>query len=147
MEIVRITSRDGKLLEPRILARAERVHRQLRPQIPGDYSATMTAVCSAGGELCAAVEDGTVLGVALFRVIDNTAVGRKLYVDDLVTDDARRSEGIGHAMLEFLTAEARARGCNTLDLDSGTQRQQAHKFYFREGLVISAFSFSKPLEP
>jgi hypothetical protein len=38
------------------------------------------------------------------------------------------------------------RGCDTFALDSGTQRQQAHKFYFREGLTIPAFHFSKSLK-
>ena len=30
-------------------------------------------------------------------------------------------------------------------LDSGTHRTQAHKFYFREGLVLNSFHFAKAL--
>jgi hypothetical protein len=30
-------------------------------------------------------------------------------------------------------------------LDSGTQRQQAHRFYFREGMLATAFHFVKKL--
>jgi hypothetical protein len=41
---------------------------------------------------------------------------------------------------------ARVRGCDYLGLDSGTQRQKAHRFYFREGLTITAFHFVKPLK-
>jgi hypothetical protein len=37
----------------------------------------------------------------------------------------------------------RERACDTFALDSGTFRQQAHKFYFREGMTIPAFHFSK----
>jgi hypothetical protein len=33
-----------------------------------------------------------------------------------------------------------------LALDSGTQRTDAHRFYFREGLVIPAFCFRKTLK-
>jgi hypothetical protein len=40
---------------------------------------------------------------------------------------------------------ARESGCANFNLDSGTQRQQAHKFYFREGLVVTSFHFAKPL--
>jgi hypothetical protein len=34
-----------------------------------------------------------------------------------------------------------------LALDSGTHRQQAHKFYFREQMPITAFHFTKSLRP
>ena len=92
-----------------------------------------------------AVEGGRVVGVAVFRVIEKTFSGRELYCDDLVTDEARRSKGAGRAMIAYMDRVARERGCDTLALDSGCQRQQAHKFYFREGLVIGAFHFSKKI--
>jgi GNAT superfamily N-acetyltransferase len=66
-----------------------------------------------------------------------------MYVDDLVTDETRRSTGVGHALMEHLQDIARAAGCEQYTLDSGTHRQQAHKFYFREGMVISSFHFKK----
>jgi GNAT superfamily N-acetyltransferase len=143
MEIVRIGSGEKGIVEPEWLARCESVHRQLRPQIPPDYGARMGQIIAAGAAMCAAVDAETVLGVAVYRIIENTHVGRKLYVDDLVTDEARRSTGVGHALLSFLEGEARSRRCDSLELDSGTQRTQAHKFYFREGLVIKSFSFCK----
>ncbi|MBD0336919.1 MAG: GNAT family N-acetyltransferase, partial [Cyanobacteria bacterium Co-bin13] len=31
-------------------------------------------------------------------------------------------------------------------LDSGVHRAEAHRFYFREGLVITSFHFAKPLQ-
>ena len=48
-------------------------------------------------------------------------------------------------MIAYMERVGRERGCDVLALDSGTQRQQAHKFYFREGLVVGAFHFSKKL--
>ncbi len=85
------------------------------------------------------------MGAAVFRIIENTHVGRKLYVDDLVTDETKRSTGVGKLLLDGLTVEARARNCDTIDLDSGTHRTHAHRFYFRERMVVGAFCFSKPL--
>ncbi len=41
--------------------------------------------------------------------------------------------------MAHLEAVARKLGANGLVLDSGTQRTQAHKFYFREGFVIPVF--------
>lgn len=144
-EIVRVSSREGEVNDRVRLAKAERVHRQLRPQIPGDYVATMLRILASGAQMAVALDGDEVAGLALFRLIENTHVGRKLYVDDLVTDSERRSSGVGHALIVFLEAEARHFECVSLDLDSGTQREQAHKFYFREGFTVKAFSFSKPL--
>ncbi|HTT36969.1 MAG TPA: GNAT family N-acetyltransferase [Burkholderiales bacterium] len=145
MEIIRITDDNRQVVEPAWLERAERVHRQLRPQLAPDYVGKMQAVFGSGGEMCIVAEGALVVGVAVFRYYENTFSGRKFYVDDLVTDEAFRSGGIGHAMLAFLEKLARARGCDSLELDSGTQRTRAHKFYFREGFVIPAFVFRKDL--
>jgi len=145
MEIIRITDDNRQVVEPGWLERAERVHRQLRPQLPPDYVGKMQAVFGSGGEMCIVAESALVVGVAVFRYYENTFSGRKFYVDDLVTDEAFRSGGIGHAMLAFLEKLARGRGCDSLELDSGTQRTRAHKFYFREGFVIPAFTFRKEL--
>ncbi|HTF69323.1 MAG TPA: GNAT family N-acetyltransferase, partial [Edaphobacter sp.] len=71
--------------------------------------------------------------------------GRTLYVDDLVTDEAMRSSGFGEQMIVWLVSRARAENCETFSLDSGTQRQQAHAFYFRQGLRITDFHFQMQL--
>ena len=84
-------------------------------------------------------------GVAVYRVGENTFEGLHLYVDDLVTDENLRSRGVGRALMEHLQGLARAADCEAFTLDSGTQRQQAHNFYFREGMVVSSFHFRKPL--
>lgn len=130
-------------MEPQWLARAQPVHRQLRPHLPPEYAEKMEKVFSEGGEMCVAADGEQVAGVAVFRLFENTHVGRRFYVDDLVTDEKRRSSGVGKALLDWLEAEARRRGCPGLDLESGTHRTDAHRFYFREGFVIPSFSFRK----
>lgn len=145
LRIVDVNDAAGSVLESDWLVRAETVHRQLRPQLPSDYEGKMRRVFAGGGRLCLAVRDGAVVGVAVYRVHENTFDGLHMYVDDLVTDETRRSEGVGEALLDHLQALARAAGCRTLTLDSGTQRQRAHRFYFRHGLTIVGFHFSKPM--
>jgi hypothetical protein len=39
----------------------------------------------------------------------------------------------------------RARRATDIDLESGTQRTRAHRFYFREGFFVTSFSFRKTL--
>ena len=146
MNVVAVTDARGAVLDAALLAAAEPVHRQLRPHLPADYAGRMREIFAGGAEMAVALEGERVVGVTVFRVIEKTFTGRELYCDDLVTDEASRSKGAGRAMIAYMERVGRERGCDVLALDSGTQRQQAHKFYFREGLVVSSFHFSKKLK-
>ena len=142
-EIVEITAADGAVVAPAWLARAEGVHRQLRPSLPADYAGRLREVFANGGRLTVVAEGETVRAVALWRVIENTYEGRRFYIDDLVTDETQRSQGHGKRLFDWLEQHARDLGCDMLTLDSGVQRAGAHKFYFREGMHIPSFCFRK----
>lgn len=142
MKIVEVFVQGGQVVGNEWLARAEGVHRQLRPHLPKDYAAKMVRVLK-DARMALAIKSDVVLGLAVYRWHENTFDGLKFYVDDLVTDEAHRSEGVGHALIAHLEKVAKELGASGLVLDSGTQRTQAHKFYFREGFVIPAFNFKK----
>lgn len=146
VKVIALTADSGALLEPVWLTRAEPVHRQLRPQLPVDYLSRMTTIFCGGGRLVAAVADDMVLSLALWRVVENTYEGRRFYVDDLVSDEMRRSQGAGKLLLNWLESKAASLDCDVLALDSGVQRDRAHRFYFREGMHISSFCFRKVLK-
>lgn len=121
---------------------------QLRPEFDEDrFVAQMRRQIVEG---CRATvffdEDGAPRAFACWRVMEMLAVGKHVYVDDLVTDSAVRSRGFGKRMLDWLKAEATRLGCVRLQLDSGTHRQDAHAFYLREGLRIEAFHFGIALK-
>ena len=88
-------------------------------------------------------EDGEAAGVAGFRIGENTAWGRHLYVDDLVTRASNRGEGHADALFAWLFDEARRTGCGEFHLDSGVgpDREDAHRFYFRHRLRITSYHF------
>jgi len=143
VRVMPVTDANGAVTDEATLAAAEQVHRQLRPQLPPDYVKRMREVIAAGAEMAVAMQAGRVAGVAVWRVMEKTLSFRELYCDDLVTDEGQRSTGVGHALMEHMAKVARERGCDLFTLDSGTQRQQAHKFYFREGMTITSFHFSR----
>ena len=97
------------------------------------------------GLLGLAILCGIIAGVAVWRGYENTFQGVQVYVDDLVTDENRRSTGVGHALIDGLAERARTLGATALTLDSGTQRRDAHRFYLRERFDITSFHFNKSL--
>jgi GNAT superfamily N-acetyltransferase len=120
---------------------------QLRPHVPkhGYLDLIRRLQRDLGYNLAAVVDAGEVQSVAGYRYSESLAWGKFMYVDDLVTRSEARSKSFGHLMLEWLVAEAKRNQCGQLHLDSGTQRQEAHKFYFRESLKITSFHFSTPV--
>lgn len=145
MNLIEITDEKGRVIAPEWLRRSETVHRQLRPQLPAAYAEKMQRVFDGGGRMLVAADGVNVLGLAVYRIQENTHANLHLYVDDLITDETQRSKGIGHALLLWLEQAARAQGCHALTLDSGTQRFRAHAFYFRERMAATAFHFHKGL--
>lgn len=145
MQLIDVTDEQGGIITADWLAAAEVVHRQLRPQLPADYATKMQRVFAQGGRMLVAVQSGAVVGVAVWRGYENTFQGVQVYVDDLVTDENRRSTGVGHALIDGLAERARTLGATALTLDSGTQRRDAHRFYLRERFDITSFHFNKSL--
>jgi GNAT superfamily N-acetyltransferase len=124
------------------------VIQELRPHIAEESFIPLVRDLEKGGYRLAFVEeDGRPVAVAGFRVAENLAWGRFLYVDDLVTLSARRSHGFGAALVGWLTEYAAANGCSQLHLDSGTQRKDAHRFYEREGIRMTGYHFAKLISP
>ena len=146
MKIISITNAVHDIIELEWLTHAEVVHRQLRPHLPTDYVGRMREVFASGADMAVCVRDDKVCGITVFRILEKTYSGRELYCDDLITDETLRSTGIGRALIAYMEKLANERNCDCLALDSGIQRQQAHKFYFREGLTVPAFHFSKPVK-
>ena len=146
MRAIDITDALGQIIDPQWLARAETVHRQLRPNLPADYASRMAVIFASGARMTVVVQNKAVLCVALWRVIENTYEGRRLYVDDLVSDENRRSQGAGQTLLTALESRAKTLNCDVLALDSGVQRARAHRFYFREAMHIASFCFKKDLK-
>lgn len=118
------------------------VMRQLRPHLEeAGFVARVRLQEAEGYHLACLEEGGEVRAVAGYRFMENLYSGRVLYVDDLVTDAAARSAGHGGVLFDWLVELARSRGCATLELDSGVQRFDAHRFYLAKRMAISSHHF------
>ena len=145
LRFIDVTNPSGSVLDMGLLRSCEAIHRQLRPELPRDYERFMHIVCNEGGRVSVAVEAGVVQAVAVWRIYTNAVDGRKIHIDDLVTDEPVRGVGVGKALLDYLRLKAHRDGCKTMTLDPSVKRQAAHRFFFKHGLVVTSFSFKKHL--
>ena len=66
--------------------------------------------------------------------------------DDLVARESNRSRGFGGELLDWLIKQAREHDSENLELDSGVQRFDAHRFYFSKRMSISSYHFRIKIE-
>ncbi len=67
------------------------------------------------------------------------------WVPDLIVAEEARGRGAGLALLEEVERRARARGCHRLTLESGHEREAAHRLYLRAGMEDAGRFFQKRL--
>ena len=99
----------------------------------------------AGYQLIYAVDENEIRAAAGYRISENLAWGRFLYVDDLVVRASNHGNGYGSAIFDWLVAEAKREGCEQFHLDSGVQRFIAHRFYLHKGMDITSHHFGMRL--
>ncbi len=119
---------------------------ELRPHIAErGFVSRVLRQAKEGYRLAFLKEAGTIRAVSGFRIMNTLAWGKYLYVDDLVTRESDRLSGYGERLFGWLVSFAKKRACGELHLDSGVHRTGAHRFYFKNRMVISSYHFSLKL--
>jgi GNAT superfamily N-acetyltransferase len=118
------------------------------PETEGAYRAAFEAIArSPDNQLFVAVDDGRVVGTFQLTFIPNLT-GRgalRVKVESVKVAAARRSQGIGAAMMAHAEMVARGRSARLLKLTSNGKRTDAHRFYERIGYQQSHKGFKKAL--
>ncbi len=87
-----------------------------------------------GYRLFGAFEAGALVALAGIRRSHTLARGEHVFVDDLVTTEARRGDGFGTALLRRIAARAAEQGVSRIYLDS---RATAKGFYEQIGFEMT----------
>lgn len=90
-------------------------------------------------------EEG-IQSVAGYRINHFLAWGKTLYVDDLITSPHARGTGFGTHLIKWLMGEAKKQGCDSIHLDTGIDRHDAHRLYLNLGLEIDCLHLSMKFE-
>lgn len=110
----------------------------LRPHLtPDEFRRRLEVQSAEGYAVVYMEEDGQIAAAAGCRVMSFMAWGKVFYVDDLIADPEKRRNGLGGAMIDWLIEEGKRRGCDEMHLDTGYQRQDAHRLYLRKGMLFA----------
>ena len=121
---------------------------------PTDVAAISERMGRLDGEpervaLLVAEADGAVVGWAHVELRDTLVADHAAQLMALVVADGHRNRGVGKGLLDAAEDWAAARGCRALLVATRVTREDAHRFYRREGYGLDKTShiFEKPLEP
>lgn len=90
--------------------------------------------------------DGAIVGFCAYSIMNNFwQEGIIGYIYTMIVDEKYRGKGIGKTLLEAACIKAKTMGCKKMELDSGFQREDAHRFYENNQFVKRAFLFSRDL--
>ena len=84
--------------------------------------------------VCALDEDERILGM-LSLVVFDIPTGRRAWIEDVVTDQAARGQGVGQGLVDAAVEHARELGAKTVDLTSRPTREAANRLYRRVGFL------------
>ena len=77
-----------------------------------------------------------IIGIATLSIIMGPIVRKIAYLEDFVTDESLRGQGIGSALWQAMLTWAKDKGCTELCFTSGHGREAAQAFYQKRGAEI-----------
>lgn len=86
--------------------------------------------------LLALDDDNRIIGIATLSIIMGPIVRRVAYLEDFVTDQDVRGQGVGSALWDAMLDWARTKHCTELCFTSGQGREAAQQFYLNKGAEI-----------
>ena len=84
--------------------------------------------------VCALDENDRILGM-LSLVVFDIPTGRRAWIEDVVTDQAARGQGVGQSLVDAAVEHAQELGAKTVDLTSRPTREAANRLYRRVGFL------------
>jgi ribosomal protein S18 acetylase RimI-like enzyme len=86
----------------------------------------------AADQFIARDDEGTIVGVSTL-VVFRIPTGLRAWIEDVITDESARGQGVGAAMTNAMLERARTLGATTVDLTSRPSREAANRLYQRLG--------------
>ncbi len=128
------------------LERCYAVAQELRPHLSAtQFIEQVLRQQAAGYHLMYLQADDGVISILGYRLTEQLAWGKAVYIDDLATLSSARGLGYGSILLKWAIEKARAEHCQQVHLDTGTQRHTAHRLYLNHGFELRSYHMIKDL--
>jgi GNAT superfamily N-acetyltransferase len=115
----------------------------LRPHLQRqEFVGQVQQMMEEGYQMIYISEDAKPVAFAGFRNMQMLYCGNIIYIDDLSTLPAYRAKGYAGRLLDYIQNLARETGKSAVHLDSGYQRNNAHRLYLNKGYIMSAHHFA-----
>ncbi len=99
-------------------------------------------IASDSHDMLLAIDDNNkIKGIATLSIIMGPIVRKIAYLEDFVTDENCRGQGVGTALWEAMLQWAKAKNCTELNFTSGHGRETAQEFYKRRSAEIYDTNF------
>ena len=106
-----------------------------RGEIPREWFEDL--ISSPSHDMLLAIDDNDhIIGIATLSIIMGPIVRRVAYLEDFVTDQDVRGQGVGSRLWNAMLDWARAKHCTELCFTSGQGREAAQQFYLNKGAEI-----------
>lgn len=121
--------------------------RELRPHLKEESFRELYAEAHRADRytLVGLERDGVLVAAMGYRILHDLVHGRHLYIDDLVTTESARSQGIGAVLLRHAEALAKELSCTNLRLCTGVANEGGKRFYERNGWEFRSVVYKKKL--
>lgn len=111
-----------------------------RGEIPREWFDEL--ISSPYHDMLLALDDNDkIIGIATLSIIMGPIVRKNAYLEDFVTDESVRGQGIGSKLWDAMLDWAKEKGCAELNLTSGQGREAAWRFYQGKGAEIYDTNF------
>lgn len=100
---------------------------------------------SDGYEIVAIRKNNEVIALMGYRILSDFVRGRHLYIDDLVSTEKARSQGLGAKLLKYAEDLAPELECQVLRLCTGIENERGVKFYERNNWIKRAYAYTKKI--
>lgn len=111
-----------------------------RGEIPKEWFNNL--ISSDSHDMLLAIDDsGKVQGIATLSIIMGPIVRKVAYLEDFVTDETCRGQGVGSKLWDAILDWSKTKGCTELNFTSGHGREAAQAFYQKRGATIYDTNF------
>jgi GNAT superfamily N-acetyltransferase len=122
------------------------VIKQLRPHLNKEDFLSVIKEMISEGYILAFIEKGEKAVAAIgFRYLQFLYIGKHYYIDDLSTLENEQGKGYAGVLLDFVFDLAKEKGFKAVTLDSGYQRNKAHRLYLNKGFTLNSHHFVKQI--